>query len=221
MTKACLVALALALAACEGETGPQGKVGPQGEIGPPGNPGPQGDAGVKGDMGNPGTMGDEGDPGQPGMQGEPGPAGPPGPKGDQGNQGPQGNPGAQGAPGAAGPPGVQGPPGPQGDPGLQGPPGPQGIPGAGPIDRDDVYMRSASLNAAPNGFIAVDVFCADGNDVVLSGSCDAPNSDGAVAFYLNRPNIDIASTHGWRCSAKSSSAAIQQVFAHALCLTVP
>ena len=55
--------LAVALAACEGPSGPmgpqgtagsQGEVGPQGEPGPPGERGPQGETGPRGETGPPG-----------------------------------------------------------------------------------------------------------------------------------------------------------------------
>jgi hypothetical protein len=76
-----LLAMALTLAACEGQVGPRGPQGAQGERGPAGPPGPQGPQGIaglagpKGDTGQQGPIGPQGQPGERGAQGEKGEAG--------------------------------------------------------------------------------------------------------------------------------------------------
>jgi hypothetical protein len=216
-------ALLACLVACDaGDTGPVGPVGPEGPEGD------EGDPGMVGPEGPEGPEGPAGPEGPPGEQGPPGPAGPQGEQGEQGPEGPQGIQGEQGPPGPAGPKGDTGTPGATGMPGLtgpQGPEGPEGPPGAGPINFDDVYLRTASVVVNANQTGIRDVFC-DAGDVVIGGSCDASGGDGRFSFIQNRPLIpDPPSTsRGWICEAHNFGTLPQQTLTirvHAICYDTP
>lgn len=92
-----------------------------------------------------------------GPQGVPGVAGPVGAKGDIGPQGPAGTNGLQGAVG------------PQGPAGAVGPQGPAGTGTGGSIDKSRVYQRIGGGDYNVRGPHAAEAFCADANDVMLTG----------------------------------------------------
>jgi hypothetical protein len=144
------LSIAIALAACEGELGPEG---PKGERGPPGEEGDEGTDGTIGlscwdENANADCDTPDEDVNDDGICDFLDCQGAEGPPGEDGPQGPVGPPGAQGVPGPAGPIGPQGlvgPTGPQGPAGPQGPQGAQG--GIGPTGPSGVVSGTFSSGA--------------------------------------------------------------------------
>lgn len=89
--RAVLAALAVALAACQGDTGPAGAQGPQGVAGQDGADGAVGPQGPAGQDGADGAAGPQGPAGQDGTDGAVGPQGPQGPAAPVNPPGPAGS----------------------------------------------------------------------------------------------------------------------------------
>ncbi|XP_078489240.1 collagen XVIII homologue [Ciona intestinalis] len=174
--------------------GPDGNVlsaGQKGEAGTPGLMGPpglSGSAGSKGDMGMPGRRGTPGRNGRDGAEGPPGPpgsssgifGGSSGEKGDKGERGFDGGKGARGVAGEAGVPGRTGRSGPSGPPGPPGPPG-----------RSNQHdTRSAALieNTMMTSFPSVAEMQANYQTT----------AEGTLAFVVNREEMFVKTTLGWR-----------------------
>ncbi len=195
--------------ACMCSAGPAGAQGPKGDTGPAGPRGPSGEGvGVPGPAGPQGPQGEPGAMGLSGPAGAAGPMGPMGPAGPPGATGATGPAGAPGAPGAAGPAGAIGPAGPKGDPGS--------------ITKANLYVKNGSAMIAAFDTADVSQFCADVNDVAISGGCafsDASNLRLRRSIPVNTTAAGLVG--GWTCTAQNFSGVAIPLEAWVVCLSVP
>jgi hypothetical protein len=142
------------------------------------------------------------------------------PPGEQGEQGPQGDQGPQG---------LVGPPGPPGDDGAGVLVGKGGGAGPGATADGEIYtITSDPSDVFTNINIkTVQAFCADANDIAISGNCDGPSLLGWVPVERNGIKSSIGNGPGqeqrdqqvcnWQLPAFSSSIPEAQV----QCIKVP
>nr|XP_018668678.1 collagen XVIII homologue isoform X1 [Ciona intestinalis]XP_018668679.1 collagen XVIII homologue isoform X1 [Ciona intestinalis] len=174
--------------------GPDGNVLSAGQKGEPGTPGPMGPPGLSGSAGSKGDMGMPGRRGTPGRHGRDGAEGPPGPpgsssgifggsSGEKGDKGERGFDGSKGAPGVAGEAGI---PGRTGRSGPSGPPGPPGPPGRS--NQHDTRSAALIENTMMTSFPSVAEMQANYQTT----------AEGTLAFVVNREEMFVKTTLGWR-----------------------
>ena len=119
--------------------------------------------------------------------------------------------------------GNEGSPGPAGDPGPRGEKGERGDPGLAGVPRSkaDVYVVTGpAVTFEPGGGDVARAYCADENDVLLSGGCEIDDGWAFVNSMRGGALDDDSQPAYWECSGGTNGGASHGLVATAICVAV-
>jgi len=119
--------------------------------------------------------------------------------------------------------GNEGPPGPRGDLGPRGDKGERGDPGLAGVPRSkaDVYMvAGAAVTFEAGGGDVARAYCADENDVLLSGGCEVGDPYAFVTSTRGGALDDDSQPAYWECTGGTTTGASHELVATAICVSV-